>query len=124
MIGQCFYHPTPPTGEHLYVVVAPSIEESAWFLCVNVTTKKGGSETTCELLRGEHPCLIEEISVVAYAWAREFPKQVIERNIARQKLDPFENPLLLKIQQSALSPTSRLRKKFQAAIVEFLRDNG
>jgi hypothetical protein len=61
--------------------------------------------------------------VVAYAWAREFPRRLIERHTASQKLATFENLILSKIQQAALLPTSRLKKRFQPAIVEYLKQN-
>jgi hypothetical protein len=121
MVGQCFYYQTPPTGDHLFIVVAPSAEQNDWFLCVNITTKTSGSETTCELSRGEHPSLTAETSVVAYAWAREFPKTLIERHVAQQRLDAFKGSVLLKIQQAALLGTSRLPRKFQSAITKYLR---
>ena len=44
MVGSCFYYDTFPKGQHLFVVLAPSLEQEDWFLCVNITmAKRAGS---------------------------------------------------------------------------------
>lgn len=120
-VGDCFYFPTPPQEDHLFVVIAPALDAADEFLCVNITTKRGGREGTCEISRGEHSELKEETSVVAYGWARQLPRSLIEKNIARQKLRPFSEDLVKRIQRNALSPSSRLPKKFQATIRQYMR---
>jgi len=123
MIGQCFYYETPPNDRHLFVVLAPSLEQKGWFVCANITTKKEGSEntdTTCELYQDTHPTLKSPISIVLYREAREMPLPLIQRLTREQNLPPFEGELLLRIQQSPLSDTSRLKKGFKKAIQQHL----
>lgn len=118
MVGKCFYHDTPPHGPHLFVVLAPSLETNGWFICVNITTKRERSDTTCEVFRGEHECLTEDVSVVMYAWAKEFPPALINRSA--QGVPDIATPVLLKIQQASLVQTSRMKKGFQKAIRAYL----
>jgi hypothetical protein len=123
MIGQCFYYDTPPKGEHLFVVLAPSLERKGWFLCANLTTKKDDSEntdTTCELYRGQHQELTAPVSIVVYREAREMPLPLIQRETQRQGLPKFEGALLLRIQTSPLTDASRLKKGFRKTIQKFL----
>lgn|ERR1039458_9946993 len=123
MIGECFYYDTPPKGKHLFVILAPNLEQKGWFVCANITTKKDNSETTdttCELYQGEHQELTSPVSIVVYAEARSMPPGLIKRLMGEQKLPPFEGDLLLRIQKSPLSETSRLKKGFQKSIKQHL----
>ena len=121
MIGNCFYYQTPPRGEHLFVVVAPSLEKPGWFVCVNITTFRPDSDTSCQLLQGEHQEFVAPVSVVVYAEARELPPPLISRSMREQNLPKMSDPVLLRIQQSALRDDSRMKKKFQRAIQEYLK---
>ena len=87
-----------------------------WFVCVNITTKRENSDTTCELFQGEHQELASPISVVVYSHAREIPAPLIERLTQQQKLPRISESLLSRIQRSSLTDTSRMKKKFQNAI--------
>jgi hypothetical protein len=120
MIGNCFYYQTPPRGAHLFVVVAPSLEQPGWFVCVNITTLRPGSDTSCQLLQGEHQELAAPVSVVLYAETRELPPPLISRSMQEQNLPKMSDLVLLRIQQSALQDDSRMKKKFQRAIQEYL----
>jgi hypothetical protein len=123
MIGQCFYYDTPPNDKHLFVVLAPCLENKGRFVCVNITTKKDDSEntdTTCELRQGEHQELISPVSIVLYADARSLPPDLIRRLMGEQKLPPFEGDLLLRIQTAPLPETSRLKKGFRKSIKQYL----
>jgi len=123
MIGECFYYDTPPNRRHLFVVLAPSLEQKGWFVCANITTKKDDSEntdTTCELYQGEHQELTSPVSIVVYSAVREMPLPVIARETKAQNLPPFEGDLLLKIQKAPLSEISRLKKGFKKSIQQHL----
>ena len=120
MIGECFYYDTFPNGEHLFVVLAPSLEQKGWFICANITTKRDGADTTCELYQGEHQELTSPISVVVYGQAREFPAPLIQRLTQSQNLPRIGDGLLLRIQRAALIDISRMKKKFQNAIRQHL----
>lgn len=116
MVGQCFFYDTPPHGEHLFVVLAPSLEQAGWFICANISTLRTGSDLTCKLMAGEHGCLTNPVSIVIYAEARELPLALIERCCQRQALEPFAPALLARIQNGALSGGSRMKKGFQKAV--------
>lgn len=120
MVGQSFFYDTPPHGEHLFVVLAPSLEQAGWFICVNISTLRVGSDTTCELLAGEHERLTSPVSVVIYAAARELPPALIARSCQRQALAPFDPALLARVQNAALSAGSRMKKGFQKAVRAWL----
>lgn len=123
MIGKCFYYDTPPIGQHLFVVLAPSVEQKGWFVCVNITTRRTGSDTTCELYNGDHPNLTEPVSVVVYGQARELPLPLIERCLREQSLPSMSTNVLLRIQQGALVKSSRMKKKLQDSIRKHLDGN-
>jgi hypothetical protein len=123
MIGQCFYYDTPPNGRHLYVVLAPSIEQKGWFVCANITTKKNDSnntDRTCELYQGEHQELTSPISTVVYSEVREMPLPLIQRHSGEQRLPLFEGDLLERIQKAPLTDSSRLKNGFKKAIKQYL----
>lgn len=115
MVGECFIYDTPPNGAHLFVVIAPGSRPD-YFLAVNVTTNREGCEQTCLLAKGEHAFLTADVSAVMYARAREFPKAIILRSAQ----PPMPAGPLLRIQQAALSPTSRLPKGAQRLIQQWL----
>lgn len=116
MVGECFFYDTRPHGQHLFVVLAPSLERAGWFICANISTLRPGSDTTCKLLAGEHECLTNPVSGVIFAEARELPAALIERCCQGQSLRPFAPALLSRMQNSALSGGSRMKKGFQKAV--------
>ena len=120
MIGRCFYYDTPPNERHLFVVLAPIPEDENQFICVNISTRRDGSDTTCELAAGEHPRLTEPVSIALYGCAREIPRALILRLTGEQQIQNMPPEVLLRIQNSPLSPTSRLKNKYKEAIVLYL----
>ncbi len=120
MIGRCFYYATPPNDEHLFVVLAPSLELLDWFICVNITTRREGADTTCELAAGEHPRLTEPASIALYGCAREIPRALIVRLTGEQGIQNMPPETLHKIQTAPLTPTSRLKNKYKQAIEQHL----
>jgi hypothetical protein len=116
MIGNCFYYQTPPSGSHLFVVLAPSLEKRGWFICVNITTARADCDTTCQLFEGEYQELTARVSVVAYGLTRELPLPLISRCMRDQRLPRMDDDLLLRIQQAALHDDSRMKKGFQQAV--------
>jgi hypothetical protein len=123
MVGECFYYDTPPKGKHLFVVLAPCLEKTGWFVCANITTKKDDSEntdTTCELYQGEHQELTSPVSIVVYSEARSMPPPLIQRLMGEQRLPPFTGELLLRIQKSPISGISRLKNGFKKSIQQYL----
>jgi len=121
MVGRCFFYQTPPNGEHLFVILAPSGEQRGWYLCVNITTRRHGSDPACELRQGEHPNLTAPVSVVVYAEAREIPLPLIQRLIGAQELTPFNQQLIERMQAAALRDDSRLKIKYQKWIRDFIQ---
>lgn len=119
MIGECFFYDTPPNGKHMFIVLAPSMQKKGWFICTNVTEKRDGSDTSCELLQGEHPNLTKPISIVNYALTRELPLPLIARLIEAQQLPKMGEQPLLRIQQQALGDMSRMKKNYQDAIRKY-----
>lgn len=115
-VGDCFYYSTPPNEEHLFVVLAPSIKDNGFFVCANISTKREFSDCTCELEAGEYVELTSPVSVVVYAEARELPPKLIRRLKRRSKLPQMDRALLVRIQEAALVPRSRMKQGFQASI--------
>lgn len=116
MTGRCFYYETPPNDQHLFVVLAPSLDREDWFLCANITTKRELSDTTCELLAGEHECFTSPVSVVVYGQTRELPRRLIERLWDAQQLPALAPAILARVQRAPLTRLSRLKGAFQTAI--------
>jgi hypothetical protein len=120
MVGNCFYYQTPPAEDHLFVVLAPSREHADAFVCVNITARREGSDTTCELLRGEYQELTEPVSIPLYGFARELPLALISRLMREQQLPKIGDELLLRIQRAAALETSRMKKQYRRAVREYL----
>ncbi len=60
MIGSFFYYQTPPHPPHPFVVIAPSLEQKGWFICVNLTTMHQGAaganqDVSCQIQQYEYP---------------------------------------------------------------------
>ncbi|HXR06809.1 MAG TPA: hypothetical protein VN765_05735 [Candidatus Acidoferrum sp.] len=116
MIGDCFFYDTFPKGEHLFVVLAASVETQGWYVCVNITAKRPNCDVSCELLKGEHPALIKPVSVVNYGHARELPSGLIDRLTGAQKHPKMDEGVLRRIQIAALGQNSRMKRRFQNSI--------
>ena len=121
MIGECFFYDTFPNGEHLFVVLATSLEAPGWYVCVNITTKRPNCDASCELLQGEHPRLVKPVSVVDYGNARELPSGLIVRLAGAQKLPKMDERVLSRIQKASLAANSRMKRRFQNSIRRHLR---
>jgi hypothetical protein len=120
MIGDCFFYDTFPKGEHLFVVLAASMETQGWYLCVNITAKRPNCDVSCELLKGEHPQLTKPVSVVNYSQARELPSGLIDRLTTAQKLAKMDERVLWRIQRAALGENSRMKRRFQNSVRKHL----
>jgi hypothetical protein len=116
VVGSCFFFDTPPNGQHLFVVLAPSPDEPDSFVCVNIETRRDKSDLTCLVNRGEHPNLPNEVSAVVYQFARDLPRRLIERLKREQQLPDASPQLLNRIQTAPLTDESRLRNKYKKAI--------
>jgi hypothetical protein len=116
VVGSCFFFDTPPNGQHLFVVLAPSLDEADSFICVNIETRRVSSDPTCLVNRGEHPNLTNEVSAVVYQFARDLPRRLIERLQREQQLQNVSPQLLRRIQTAPLTDESRLRNKYKQAI--------
>ena len=46
-VGDTFLLATPPNDKHLFIIIAPTENEK--FLCVNLTSKRNNSDTSCML---------------------------------------------------------------------------
>src|SRR6478735_5409069 len=75
---------------------------------------------TCILLKGEHPDLYSEASVVLYAQTRELPRALIER--LSKDVAEMDSQILLKIQTAPLGKNSRLKNAYKEMLVNFLKN--
>ncbi len=118
-VGDVFLLTTPPNDKHLFVIIAPT--QNGKYLCVNVTSKRDNSDTSCILQQGDHP-FVRHDSVIAYRKAREVDAAVIQNQIDRgncQQYQPFSSKVLNRIQQGGLSST-RLKNKYKNYLNSFL----
>lgn len=121
VVGKCFYYDTPPKGQHLFVVLAPSDQEEGYFICANITEKRELSDTACELVFGCHPALTKPVSIVNYGMARSLPLCLIERLTKRRAIADFTGALLYRIQTIGIAEDSQLPNKFKIAVKAYLR---
>lgn len=119
MVGSCFYYDTPPHGEHPWVVLSPG-SKPGWFICVNITTKRTGVLSSCELLRGEHPILKSMVSIPVLNRARELPLPLIQRLAARSGFPKFDPALLARIHAAAIAVDSSLPIPLKRTLLSFL----
>lgn len=120
-IGDTFLLSTPPNDMHLFVVIAPT--QNGNYLCVNVTTQRNNSETSCVLQSGDHP-FINHDSVINYKRAREINPATIQNLINNgncYRRDPASADVLNKIQQGGINST-RLKKKLKTALRKYLNN--
>jgi len=115
-IGDAYLLSTPPNDKHLFVVIAPTRD-----LCVNVTSKRNNSDTSCILQQGDHP-FIRHDSVINYKKAREVDPAVVQNQISRgncQQYQHVSSTVLNRIQQGGLTST-RLKNKYKNYLNSFL----
>jgi hypothetical protein len=98
--------------EHLWIIVTEVDEASGTAVCVNVTTKRDGSELTVVLDVGDHE-YIKHKSVIHFADAREIQIELVEKLLAgrsagfvSERHAPCSEALLTRIRQGLL--TSRM----------------
>lgn len=120
-LGDAFLVNTPPNGEHLYIAIAQTSESK--FLFVNVTTRRGSSETTCILLPGAGvPSFVVRESVIAYQFAREMDATELAALITPGSPIPkgtCSAVVLAQIQQGGLA-SKRLKNRYKIALRSFL----
>lgn len=94
--------------EHLWVIVAEIDTTANTAICVNVTSRRGHSDTTCILKAGDHR-FVDHDSVINYSDAREMPLDLVEQALLVRttqfvcKLhDPCKPEVLARIQQGLL----------------------
>jgi hypothetical protein len=118
-VGDVFLLTTPPNDKHLFVIIAPA--QNGKYLCVNVTSKRDNSDTSCILQQSDHP-FVRHDSVINYKKAREVDPALIQNQINRgncQKYQPVSSKVLNRIQQGGLSST-RLKNKYKNYLNSFL----
>ena len=101
----------PKTGkaiEHLWIIITEIDSRTNKAVCVNVTTARSHSDTTCVLMPGDHQFVTHD-SVVNYSDAREMPIDIVEQALAsktRQFVcvphDPCDAAILARIQQGLI----------------------
>lgn len=97
--GDCFLIPkSGGATEHLWIVVTEIDTRTRKAICVNVTTLRTHSDTTCILKPGDHP-FVKHDPVINFSGAREMPIDLVE-----QALDAKTSPAVQR------SPASRIRR--------------
>ena len=101
--------------EHLWIIVTEIDDHTRKAICVNLTTLRNHSDTTCVLKRGDHPFVVHD-SVINFSDAQEMPIDKVEQALAAKTdhfvcklLDHCDAGLLARIRQGLLD--SRLTPK-------------
>lgn len=118
-IGDAFLLPTPPNEKHLFVVIAPT--PAGAFLCVNVTTRRHRSDTSCILRPGDHRFIRHE-SVINYRDAREIDAETMAELVSRGIsvfYPSFDARVVQRIQQGGLN-SKRLKNRYKNYLRAFL----
>ena len=121
-LGDAFLLDIPDTGnEHLFIAIAKTTKDK--YLFVNVTTRRGNSETTCILKPGSGvPSFIKQESVIAYQYAHEIDAIQVVKLITKGSRIPkasCSTNILNLIQQGGLV-SKRLPRKYKNALKQFL----
>lgn len=120
-IGDAFLLPTPPNGSHLFIVIA--LTKNGKYLCVNATTLKPDSDTSCVLTPGLGvPDFIVHQSAITYRHAREIAIAKIPDLIKFNQLTPkgrCSADILEQVQQGALV-SRQLPNKYKKIVKDFL----
>lgn len=111
--GDTFLLKTPPDYkvEHLYVAISEPKDDK--IILVNVTKKRGLSDLSCELNKGDHP-FIKEPSVINYADALDSDVNLLEdffENGYGRSSEPMQPDVLEKI-IAGVSKTDAFPPKF------------
>lgn len=118
-IGDTFLLSTPPNDKHLFIVIA--LTQNGKYICVNITSKRNNSDTSCVLERGDHP-FIRHDSIINYKKAREIHPAAIQNQIDRGNCRQYQRispSVLNKIQQGGITST-RLKNKYKNYLNSFL----
>jgi len=116
-IGDTFLLATPPNDMHLFIVIASF--QHGNYLCVNITTLRHNSDTSCILQSGDHP-FIKHDSVINYKGAQELnPLEIpnLTKNGKFYKRTAISSTILKKIQYGGIN-SKRLKKKFKKVLKE------
>jgi hypothetical protein len=118
-LGDTFWAQNPNSNNppHLYFVVTDPAHHQGRVLLVNMTGRKAGSDESCILRPGDHPCITRE-SVLQYAEAIFPEARMVEQALyagifvraARTELS-----LVRRILNGALA-SNRLRREFRRAV--------
>jgi hypothetical protein len=73
--------PTPPHGEHLFVLLTDPVGEEREVLLASLSTAHPRCDRSCILVPGDHP-FIKRASYVAYSMARIEPADRLLRGVA------------------------------------------
>ncbi|MEE9615035.1 MAG: hypothetical protein V3W31_08845 [Thermodesulfobacteriota bacterium] len=107
-VGDTFLSPTPQFDtKHLYIIIAEETSSDK-LLVVNVTSPKDNCDTTCVLLKGEHP-FIKYPSIINYADAIEMDRPKVAEALSNKNAQlilphkPVSGELLERIRTGALT---------------------
>lgn len=115
-IGSCFSIPTPPKGHHIFIAIAEAAPDR--FLCVNVTTRRKRTESTCILNPGDHPKITHE-SVINYKDARVISQlqfNALQRDGRCRPHNNVADEVLDRIKEGGLK-SKRLTNKFKKLLM-------
>ena len=124
-LGDVYWLHRPSAGKtlHLYFVITTPVSPDSKILLVNATTKREGSDLSCELEPGDHPRITHE-SVIQYGEAFVITARDLER--AEQKLpghykkvEPASPSLIRRIQEAGLK-SPHLAERYKQMIREEL----
>jgi hypothetical protein len=94
--------------EHLWVIVTETDATTNKAICVNLTTQRSYSDTTCILKPGDHP-FVKHDSVINFLDAREMPIDLVEQALQRktsqfvcERHEPCSTALLARIQKGLI----------------------
>lgn len=119
-LGDTFWARNPHSNNppHLYFAVTDPTRHQGRVLLVNMTKRKAGSDESCILLPGDHPCVTGE-SVLQYAEA-VFPEARMVEQAANTgifvKAAPAQLSLVRRILSGAVA-SNRLRREFRQVVV-------
>ncbi|MBW1649958.1 MAG: hypothetical protein JRJ44_04675 [Deltaproteobacteria bacterium] len=118
-VGNAFLLATPPNDKYLFIIIAPT--ENGKFFCVNLTSKRNNSDTSCILQKEDHT-FIKHDSVINYKDAREINPLIIKQLILKgdcKLYKPVSQEALNKIQDRGITST-RLKNKYKNFLSLFI----
>lgn len=102
-VGETFIPAGTARADHLHVVVSAPTDDGE-VAVVNLTSKRGDSDTCCVIDVGEHPWVRHE-SVALYSHALMIPVQQLAKGLQANVLKPHDDvteEILMRIQGGAL----------------------